>query len=598
MRPSRLTALALLSFVPCAIAQSPADSVTAIDRKLIVDCRLPPQVRKLGLGVITQMPGRIVKVSKIECETRSGLYVLYDAADPKTALTIWLDSAKQGDANAQNRVGQIYELGIGTAPDYAEAAKWYRAAVASGSRAAAINLATLYDQGLGVAKSPQASTDLYRKAQAPAAPAPVSAADKQMAADLAKSQQRVRELEEQLAAAKAPTPTVATAEPSRAGSRGPRNDSTDFLDVGADAGSRPFITILDPNVPVTRGISEVRVRGEVRTKDIIGRVRAKAGLERLAINDRAVEADRFGFFSSAIAVGREATPVVVTAVARDGQRADLSFVVRPGADDAVVPPPRSNVASGDFGAYYALVIGNRRYTAKGIDELRNAETDARSIAAVLEQRYGFRKPRLLINATHDQILDALNDFAVSLTPSDNLVIYYAGHGTFDLGKRGYWIPVDSAVERNTRWISNIQITDLIQKMNARKVIVVSDSCYAGALTAAENGAIATIRVGGSEDQELLAEKQLALARSRTVMGSGGLAPVLEGGGGDHSVFTRALLEVLEQNSGPLEGYRLFVALEARVLRAAQRNNFDQAPVYAAIQHAGHEGGDFVFLPSR
>ena len=183
---------------PLAVAQSPGDSVTSIDRNLIVDCRLPPQVRKLGMNVVTQMPGRVVKVSKIECETRGGLYVLFDAADPETALKIWLDSAKQGDANAQNRVGQIYELGIAGPPNYAEAAKWYRLAVDNGSRAAAINLATLYDQGLGVAKDHKAAADLYRQAEGVGA----GAGKPMPPTELEKSRQRVQELEKELAALK------------------------------------------------------------------------------------------------------------------------------------------------------------------------------------------------------------------------------------------------------------------------------------------------------------------------------------------------------------------------------------------------------------
>ena len=581
---------------PLAVAQSPGDSVTSIDRNLIVDCRLPPQVRKLGMNVVTQMPGRVVKVSKIECETRGGLYVLFDAADPETALKIWLDSAKQGDANAQNRVGQIYELGIAGPPNYAEAAKWYRLAVDNGSRAAAINLATLYYQGLGVAKDHKAAADLYRQAEGVGA----GAGKPMPPTELEKSRQRVQELEKELAALKAAKSSPPNKAPAERGSPSPGPSSealASTLEVGADAGSQPAITILDPNIPPTRGVSEVKVRGEIRTKEIIGRVKAKLGLATLTINERKVDADKFGFFDAPVRVAPEGTPVVVAAVDTTGQRGELSFVVRPGSvADATVVPPHLPIAEGDAGNFYALVIGNRRYTAKGIPELKNAESDARSMAALLEQKYGFRKPKVLIDGTHDQILNALNDFALTLGPQDNLLVYYAGHGQFDLGKRGYWIPVDAEIERNTRWISNIQITDLIQKMNARKVIVVSDSCYAGAMTAAENGAISTIHPGNTDDQQVLAESQLLRTRSRTVLGSGGLAPVLEGGGGEHSVFTRALLDTLSSNSDPLEGYRLFVALEARVLRIAQKYDFDQAPVYAAIQHAGHEGGDFVFMP--
>lgn len=165
-----MVAAVACAFAGIVAAQLPEESITSIDRNLIVDCRLPPQVRKLGQNLITQIPGSVVKLSKIECETRGGLYVLFDAADPATALKIWLDSARQGDANAQNRVGQIYELGIGTMPNYEEAAKWYGVAADNGSRSAAINLAALYDQGLGVPKDRRAAEELYRKAQSGAVP--------------------------------------------------------------------------------------------------------------------------------------------------------------------------------------------------------------------------------------------------------------------------------------------------------------------------------------------------------------------------------------------------------------------------------------------
>ena len=76
---------------------------------------------------------------------------------------------------------------------------------------------------------------------------------------------------------------------------------------------------------------------------------------------------------------------------------------------------------------------------------------------MLEKKYGFKHTKLLLNATYEQILNAINDYAKTLGPNANLLIYYAGHGQLDLGKRGYWIPVDAEIERNTRWILNVQI---------------------------------------------------------------------------------------------------------------------------------------------
>jgi hypothetical protein len=89
---------------------------------------------------------------------------------------------------------------------------------------------------------------------------------------------------------------------------------------------------------------------------------------------------------------------------------------------------------------------------------------------------------------------------------------------------------------------------------------------------------------------------MAKGRSRTALTSGGVAPVLDGGGGKHSVFARALLNVLAKNDDVLEGQRLFTELSALVTLAAEAQRFEQLPEYAPIKFAGHESGDFFFVP--
>lgn len=60
-------------------------------------------------------------------------------------------------------------------------------------------------------------------------------------------------------------------------------------------------------------------------------------------------------------------------------------------------------------------------------------------------------------------------------------------------------------------------------------------------------------------------------RTRVVLTSGGEDPVLDQGGGQNSVFTKALPEVLRQNTGILAGIDLFSAIRTEVmLNAAQR----------------------------
>ncbi len=91
--------------------------------------------------------------------------------------------------------------------------------------------------------------------------------------------------------------------------------------------------------------------------------------------------------------------------------------------------------------------------------------------------------------------------------------------------------------------------------------------------------------------ELMAGK-----RARVVLTSGALAPVLDFGGGAHSVFARGLIEALEANDEVLLGRSLYQAVAARVAHAAAGYDFEQIPQYAPIGRAGHESGDFILRP--
>jgi len=87
-------------------------------------------------------------------------------------------------------------------------------------------------------------------------------------------------------------------------------------------------------------------------------------------------------------------------------------------------------------------------------------------------------------------------------------------------------------------------------------------------------------------------------RSRTVLTSGGLAPTLDEGGGEHSVIARAVLDVLQHNGGLMDGLNLYKEVSARVALAASQMRYEQVPAYAPLQYAGHEGGDFFIVPAR
>ena len=72
--------------------------------------------------------------------------------------------AEQGNANAQNLVGEMYFLGKGVKQDYQEAAKWYRKAAEQGDANAQYNLGLLYENGQGVIQDRKEAAKWYKMA--------------------------------------------------------------------------------------------------------------------------------------------------------------------------------------------------------------------------------------------------------------------------------------------------------------------------------------------------------------------------------------------------------------------------------------------------
>jgi hypothetical protein len=77
-----------------------------------------------------------------------------------------------------------------------------------------------------------------------------------------------------------------------------------------------------------------------------------------------------------------------------------------------------------------------------------------------------------------------------------------------------------------------------------------------------------------------------------VISSGGLEPVIDSSGdGQHSTFASAFLNTLKENQDIMDSSELFNELRRPVML-----NSDQTPEYSDIRKAGHEGGEFLFVP--
>jgi hypothetical protein len=370
---------------------------------------------------------------------------------------------------------------------------------------------------------------------------------------------------------------------------------------GGIAAAIPTLELIDPPLTATRGRPAAMLRRAPGRQDLVGKVSAPQGMRSISVNgtDAALAAD--GVFRSSVEVAAGGTLVSVTAVDSRGTEAKLDFMMIPQGDATASAAPAPAAPSGKvpsgvkLGRYHALVIGNNDYQAGGdYPALQSAVNDATAVSQLLRDRYGY-KTQLLLNATRFDILSALNQMREELTAEDNLLVYYAGHGEIGAdGQQGYWIPIDGQPGVATTWISNGAVSEILDTMQAKHVLVVADSCYSGAMT---RSAVATFDSGVmSADKWSQWVKTMTDGRSRTALTSGGVQPVPDTGSGKHSYFARAFLNVLEDNNRLLEATRVFREVSSSLALAAVNAPVTQIPEYSPIRFAGHEAGEFFFLP--
>ncbi len=87
-----------------------------------------------------------------------------EQGDILRALQVWLPLAKQGDATAQLKVGNLYARGEGVSKDYFEAMKWYRQAAEQGLPEAQFELGKYYNKGRGIPPDEVEAVRWYRMA--------------------------------------------------------------------------------------------------------------------------------------------------------------------------------------------------------------------------------------------------------------------------------------------------------------------------------------------------------------------------------------------------------------------------------------------------
>jgi len=231
---------------------------------------------------------------------------------------------------------------------------------------------------------------------------------------------------------------------------------------------------------------------------------------------------------------------------------------------------------------YLIAVGINEY--KYWPRLSNAVADLDTLVTTLITKYQFDSinSTFLTDslATKKNIINTLRKHIELISPNDNLLIYFSGHGYFDeLLNEGYWVPNEAEKDQVADYISNTDILNLIQNINSQHTFLVADACFSGSLfSASSRGYVENV------------EKY----KSRWGLASGRLEAVSDGTEGENSPFNRSLVTYLNAT----DAEKITVSELVQYVKRDVSNKSDQTPIGNPLRSIGDEGGEFVFYKRK
>ena len=336
--------------------------------------------------------------------------------------------------------------------------------------------------------------------------------------------------------------------------------------------SKPSIMIVSPAVQEGN-----RYKTLIDRVEIIGKIDNLKGPGSLFINSQKTEIDEMGAFKATVFLKPGINEIPVIAFYDKDSKIEEKLEME-------YEPPEVTLANKvrDESVYYGLIIGINEYRDKKLGLLGNPVGDSEKLIKVLTSYYIFDPKNIIFlkNAGKDEIMEALDELRKKVTPKDNLLIFYAGHGYWDENSNvGYWLPSDAREDSRNTWLPNSSIVDYLKEIKARHILLIADACFSGSIFKSR-----AVIVDRKETIQHLYE-----LRSRKAMTSGTLTVVP-----DRSAFTKYLVEKLAENKNLLfTSEELFSSFQEIV-----ENNSETKPRFGEIQNVDDKGGDFIFIKKQ
>ncbi len=331
----------------------------------------------------------------------------------------------------------------------------------------------------------------------------------------------------------------------------------------------PVITLVAPKV---RDGQVLKV--EVDHIDLIGEVTDKGKVRFVSVNREVLPVNETGVFVTHLKLIAGMNEVRLKAM-DDNNNLTAKVITIEYNPPIVTLADKINKES----TYYGLLIGIDDYRDRELADLDNPIRDAENLYRTLTRKYTFDQKNILVlkNPKRTDIIRELDLLRDKITPNDNLLIFYAGHGYYDKdSESGYWLPTDATLETTADWLPNSTLVNHLRGIHSKHTLLITDACFAGSIFKTRSVTV---------PQEVIYER-IYEQPSRKAMTSGTMTEVP-----DQSAFIKYLLQRLDENQRAyLSSEELFSSMKNAVI-----SNSNVLPRYGEIQNVGNEGGDFIFL---
>lgn len=232
----------------------------------------------------------------------------------------------------------------------------------------------------------------------------------------------------------------------------------------------------------------------------------------------------------------------------------------------------------NLGTNHLLIIGIDEYPH--CPRLNNCKKDAQAVADTLHSRYEFNPEHTKYlyddKATRRNILFELEAYSEKIGKTDNLIIYFSGHGELK-NNIGFWIPFEAHPKYTADFITTHDITSRLNAVKSLHTLLIVDACFSGSIFL-QHKTVTQLR-------EYNKPSRLGWSSSHS------RETALDGLPGDNSPFAAELIKELKRNTEPLS-----IAQLAERVKNGMENKTKQMPIFKPIDVDGDDLGAFVFFP--